>query len=172
MKKRLRLLALLTIVVMLVGMLPMTALAAGKTRYVKTSNGLSLNVRSSRKTHTDNIVAHLSVGTKVTVLREYSTGWAYISYSGGKGYVVKSCLSATKPSTSSKSSGVTKYISSSDFNYINIRSTMKSHAENIVVSLKVGTAVTVIDTYKGGWSYVKYKTYKGFVQSRYLSDKP
>ena len=178
--KKIRLLSLLLVLTILVGMIPMAAMAAsktassssGKTRYVKTSNGLSLNVRSSRKTHTDNIIAHLDYGTKVTLLREYGNSWGYITWGSGasqRGYVVLSALSSKKPtSTASK---VYKYTTNPDSNYVMLRSSMKSHTNNVITSIRTGTRVTLIDTYSGGWSKVVYGKYTGYIQSHYLTNK-
>lgn len=190
MNKKLRVFSLLMVLVLMISMIPMAAMAADKTasktvsktttkttsssksgsttRYVKTSNGLSLNIRSSRKTHSDNIIGHIPYGEKVTVLRDYSS-WAYVKYGNIKGYVVKSALSSSKPKSSTV--GVKKVTYNPDGSYVNIRSTMKSHTNNIVVSLRTGTTVTVLDTYAGGWSKVVYGGYTGYVQSRYLRSK-
>ena len=164
--KKLRLLSLVLVIVLLVGMVPSFA-SASSVKYVKTSNGLSLNVRSSRKTHTsDNIIAKLSYGTKVTVLRTYSTGWSYIKWSGSskRGYVLSKCLSSTKPGTYKN---VYKTVYDNERSYVSMRSSMKDHSNNIVKSLRVGTSVRVLETYSG-WSKITYGGYTGYIQNQYL----
>ena len=165
--KKLRLLSLVLVIVLLVGMVPTFASAESTVKYVKTSNGLSLNVRSSRKTHTtDNIIARLAYGTKVTVLRTYSTGWSYIKWSGSskRGYVLSKCLSSKKPGTYTK---VYKTVYDNERSYVSMRSSMKDHSNNIVKSLRVGTSVQVIETYSG-WSKISYGGYTGYLQNKYL----
>ncbi len=98
MKKRI--LSLLCLTVLLVGMLLPGMALAEKTRYVYTSNGKALNLRSEPKTHTENVIAHIPFGAKVKVLNHIGhIEWSYVSYDGHKGYVLNRYLVDKKPNT-------------------------------------------------------------------------
>lgn len=96
MKKRS--LAMLCVMVMLVTIaLPLTALASS-VKYVYTSNGKSLNMRSAPISHANNKIASVPYGAKVTVDSYVnSKTWAYVNYSGKWGYVMTRYLVAKKP---------------------------------------------------------------------------
>lgn len=159
--------AMLLAILMLVTALPLSALAASKTMYVKTDNGLSLNVRKTMKIRTDNVLTHLSYGTKVTVLSE-SGSWARISWGNAKrGYVVKKYLSATKPHART----VVRYVKSGNALGVHMRSSMATRRDNVIATISNGTKVTVIDTYKGGWSKIRANGKIGYMLSKYLSSK-
>lgn len=97
MKKRS--LAMLCAVVMLITvMLPLAALANMQYRYVYTSNGKSLNLRSAPVTHANNRVTHIPYGAKVAVDSYVNNStWAYVKYNGMWGYVMTRYLVKNPP---------------------------------------------------------------------------
>lgn len=161
---RMRLLAVIALIVMLVSMIPLSAGAASNVKYVKTTNGLSANIRSSRKTHAENIIGHAPYGAKVTVLRTYS-GWYYVRYGNIKGFISKSLLTSKDPGNY-KSSRI-RYVHTTDGNSLNIRSSCHHHTNNVVGTVPNGKAVTIYNTV-GNWTRIKYGNVMGYVQSAYL----
>lgn len=147
------------------------------TKFVKTSNKGSLNLRSSKSTSsTKNIVGNIPYGTKISVLST-SGKWSYVKYGNTKGYVLSSLLSSKAPdaqSTSStstvstKSTG-TKYITSTNGKSVNFRSSASSKSrKNIITSLPVGTKVTTYGT-TGKWTRIRYGSRYGYVMTTYLT---
>ena len=168
--KKVRVVAFLLALLMVLAALPLTASAASKTMYVKTDDGLSLNVRSSMKTKTDNVITKLTYGTKVTVLSE-SGSWARITWgskSSNKGYVVKKYLSSSKPSGTSGSSY--RYVKTSSGVGANMRSAMNTRNSTILLTVPEGNRVKVLATYSR-WCKVSYKNKTGYILSSLLSTK-
>lgn len=98
MKKKL---FLLLLAALLAVALPLTASAASSTRYVKTSSGSNVRLRSGPGTDYQ-ILDHVPYGAKVQV---YSTfdGWCEVNYNGRDGFIASRLLSKTKPGSSSSS---------------------------------------------------------------------
>lgn len=136
------------------------------TAYAKTDNGRSLNIRSSRKTHSGNVIGQVPYGGKVTVTRDYGT-WAYITYGKIKGYAVKSMLSKTKPGSTVSLTTTTRIVTSADGRGVNFRSTAEKHKSNVITVLPVGTKVKVVGLH-GSWSKVEYGGRTGYMLSVYL----
>lgn len=134
------------------------------TMYIKTSNGLGLNVRSSRSTKTNNIIGSIPNGSKVSMLKDYGT-WAYVTYGKTAGYVVKSYLSTSKPEANT--SAHTMYVISSNGKGVNFRSSAKK-ANNILAVLPVGTAVTAYAT-TNGWTKIQFNGVTGYMQGSFLT---
>ena len=164
--KKTRILALLMILVMVVTSIPVMASAA-TTKYVKTTNGLSLNMRSSQKTHADNVIARIPYGAKVSVFST-SKGWSYVSYKSRKGYVVSAYLVSKDPGNYTENRY--RYVRAQDGNTVNIRSTPKSHADNVITAVPSGEKVYIYNSV-GNWTKVKWKGFVGYMQTAYLKIK-
>ena len=135
-----------------------------QTMYVKTSNGLGLNVRSSRSTKSNNLIGSIPNGSKVSMLKDYGT-WAYVTYGKTAGYVVKSYLSTSKPEDNK--SAHTMYVTSSNGKGVNFRSSAKK-GNNILGVLPVGTQVTAYAT-SSGWTKIVFNGLTGYMQSSFLT---
>lgn len=152
-----------------------TSPAKTSTMYVSTSNGKSLNMRSSMTTKTsNNIVGYAPNGKKVTVLSTHGS-WSYIKYGDKKGYVLNSMLTSKAPtvqkiSSTKQTKGVTRYIVTGNKKGVNLRSSANKKAGNILLTIPYGGKVTAYET-SGSWTRVKYGTKTGYVMSTYLSTK-
>ena len=101
-----KILALILTLALTLTALPLFSAAEQKddplARYVNTSNGGKLNVRSAPQTHTDNVITQLENGTRVVII-EYleNNAWVKVEFPlKGKvsvGYVQNRYLSTTKP---------------------------------------------------------------------------
>ena len=94
-----RILSILLAAVLLLALaLPMSALANVKHRYVYTSNGGSLNMRSSPVSHADNKIQSIPYGAEVLVESYVNNNtWAYVSYNNIAGYVMARYLVTEMP---------------------------------------------------------------------------
>lgn len=95
------------ILLLLLVLVPSVVMASG-TRYVKTSSGGNVRVRSGPGTDYD-IIAHVNHGQKVETYEQVGS-WTHVSASGHDGWMASRYLSTTKPkavsgSTSSGSTG-------------------------------------------------------------------
>lgn len=148
MKKRS--LALLCAIVLLATLaIPLVAMA-GTTKYVYTSNGKSLNMRKQPITHANNRIMHIPYGAKVTVDHYVENGsWAYIQYSGKKGYVMSRYLVSEKPpekrtsSGSSSSSSGGSSASYEGFAATSYKATIRPSAPGGFVNLRWGPSKSV-----------------------------
>lgn len=109
-----RWIALLMLAVLLLA-IPMTATASG-TKYVKTSSGGNVRVRSGPGTDYD-IVTHASHGSKVDTY-ETVGGWTHVSTGRYSGWISSQYLSSTKPvaSNSTNPSNYTDTLATSIYN--------------------------------------------------------
>lgn len=94
----------LLLALVLVLLLPVGALANVDHRYVKTSSGSKLHLRSTPTTHEDNKIVSIPYGAEVLV-EDYvnDNTWAYVSYDGQTGYVASRYLSKTRPAKATNS---------------------------------------------------------------------
>lgn len=128
------------------------------TRYL-TAN---VNLRSSAKIDSSNIITTVAKGTKVTVYSQTSSGWYYVSIpSGTKGYMKSGYFSSTAPSTTSSAKKTTANL--------RLRSSAKIVSTNIITTIPKGSTVYVQREATGNWVYVKYGTRYGYVDSTYLT---
>jgi uncharacterized protein YgiM (DUF1202 family) len=132
------------------------------TRYVT----VNLNLRSSAKITSSNIITTLSKGTKVTVLGKSGDNWYYVQTpSGQKGYVAAGYFS-TSSSSSDSSSGTTKTTAVA----VNLRSSAKVTDGNIILTVPAGRTVTVLSS-SGNWYKVRYNGKTGYMKSGYFTDE-
>ncbi|MDO5702303.1 MAG: SH3 domain-containing protein [Lachnospiraceae bacterium] len=128
------------------------------TRYL-TAN---VNLRSSAKINSSNIITTVAKGTKVTVYSQTSSGWYYVSIpSGTKGYMKSGYFSSTQPSTSSSAKKTTANL--------RLRSSAKIVSTNIITTIPKGSTVYVQREATGNWVYVRYGSTYGYVDSTYLT---
>lgn len=96
MKKR-TLAVFFAVIMLMTIIMPLTAMASS-TRYVYTSNGKSLNLRSAPISHANNKIANIPYGAEVTVDSYVNNKtWAYVNYDGRWGYVMTRYLVTKKP---------------------------------------------------------------------------
>jgi uncharacterized protein YgiM (DUF1202 family) len=132
------------------------------TRYVT----VNLNLRSSAKITSSNIITTLAKGTKVTVLGKSGDSWYYVQTpSGQKGYVAAGYFT-TSSSSSSSSSGTTKTTTVA----VNLRSSAKVTDGNIILTVPAGRTVTVLSS-SGNWYKVRYNGKTGYMKSGYFTDE-
>lgn len=192
MKKRT--LAMICAVVMLVTIaLPLAVLADTQYRYVYTSNGKSLNLRSAPVSHAKNKIGSIPYGAKVTVDSYVNnSSWAYIKYNGQKGYVMSRYLVrkqpaplATKPTSNT---GSTTGKTGTEYNgftaasyavtvrpatpggFVNLR-WGPSKADSIQARLLEGEVLDVI-AQNGTWAQVTVRRTGavGFIMRAFLND--
>jgi uncharacterized protein YgiM (DUF1202 family) len=131
------------------------------TRYVT----VNLNLRSSAKITSSNIITTLAKGTKVTVLGKSGDNWYYVQTpSGQKGYVAAGYFSTS--SSTSSSSGTTKTTAVA----VNMRSSAKVTDGNIILTVPAGRTVTVLSS-SGNWYKVRYNGKTGYMKSGYFTDE-
>jgi N-acetylmuramoyl-L-alanine amidase len=108
---------------------------------------------------------YLRNGTKVTITKMYSNGWAYVSYGGGNGYVSGKYLKIT--TVTSAPAPIAKKVVSTYDGFLNVR---KGPSVNyaIIGQLHNGEEVSIYKT--GSWSYVSNGKITGYVNSSYLKD--
>lgn len=96
MKKRL--LAFLTVVLLLGSMLPViSASALIGPQYVSTSNGKGVHLRTGPSKN-DKIITTIPYGAQVNSYEYYNNSWAYVTYNGYEGFSMSRYFSSTKPS--------------------------------------------------------------------------
>lgn len=166
---KLRLLAIVTLLVMLTALLPVEASAAS-TKYAKTTTGESVNVHSWQSIY-GTVVGSVPYGGKVTVYSSDSN-WSYIKYNKISGYVLTRLLSSIdpgkKPEGSGKSSATasTMYVKTANGGRLNIRSN-RSTKSSILTTAPYGAKVSVLRKYDD-WLLVRYNGKTGYAQRAYL----
>lgn len=108
-----------------------------------------------RSTPGGEIKTYLKKGT-VVVYKSTKSGWWYVQYRGGKGYVDRTCLTSVSKLTSKKFVPVDN---------LWVRSKPKTDAAK--VKMKKGTKVKITGQ-KGTWVKISYKGRTGWVPAIYL----
>lgn len=142
-----------------------TAIKDGDTVYVKSSNGLSVNLRTGPGT---NFVSYGSyaVGTKATVLSS-GTNWSYISIDGTNGFMMTKYLTTKEPST--PAGNTTAYVTSKNGLGVQLR-TGPGTNYRAVASFPVGQQVTV-HSWGSTWSYITAANKTGYMMTKFLDTK-
>ncbi|MDO5701875.1 MAG: SH3 domain-containing protein, partial [Lachnospiraceae bacterium] len=96
-------------------------------------------------------------------LKSTSGNWCAVSYKGKSGYVKKGYFTSDTTET---------YVLEKTAYNVKIRSSRSTTADNIVTIVSKGNTVHVYKEMTGGWYYVTYGSYKGFMKAGYFeSDK-
>ena len=129
----------------------------------------SLNVRKSASTKSS-VVVKVKKGATVTIL-DSKSGWYKIKTSNNKtGWVSSKYISITKKSTTSKTSlpDTTTKTGKVTASSLNVRKSASTKS-SIVVKVKKGATVTILDS-KSGWYKIKTSNNKtGWVSSKYIT---
>ena len=120
-----------------------------------------VNFRAGASTGTASM-GTLSKGTKVTVLGENGSFYLVKNSAGTQGFVSKSYISRTKPSTSTGSTKTMTVTAS----YVNMRAG-GGLSYDVIKVLPRGTVVTVV-TRGNYWTRVNYKGTLGWIKNTYL----
>ena len=124
---------------------------------------VNLNLRSSAKITSSNVITVLSKGTKVSLIRK-SGNWYYVETpSGQKGYIADGYFTS---SSSSSSSGTYKITTVA----VNMRSSAKVANGNIILTVPAGKKVKVLGS-TGNWYQVSYNGRTGYMKSGYFKDE-
>ena len=150
--------------------LNMIAAGEGKTVYITSANGKSVNMReeADRKSA---VIVQLPVGAAVSLQDEGST-WSKVSYAGKTGYVQNAYLTSTKPAVSERTEATTEttaYITSPNGGSVHLRKSDSRDSESLA-SLAVGTKITVIKR-ENTWSQVRAAGKTGYVMNQYITSK-
>ena len=124
---------------------------------------VNLNLRSSGKIASDNIITVLAKGTKVTVLGETSNNWVKVRTSSGRtGYVSAGYLTSVSSSTSAtyQTTAVA----------LNMRRTRKVTSGNVILVIPADKKVQILNSI-GNWYKVRYNGTTGYVKSGYFKNE-
>ncbi|MDQ0206790.1 SH3 domain-containing protein [Alkalicoccobacillus murimartini] len=131
-----------------------------------------LNLRSSNKIEANNIVTTLNNNTKVDIL-EKSGSWLKVSASGKTGWVsaqyVKTSSASGAPSTpkDEATSGDKVISSGTTMARLNLRSSNKIEANNIITTLNNNSKVEILEK-SGSWLKVKAGSRTGWVSAQFV----
>ena len=162
--KKIRLLACIAAIVMLVASIPLTSLATTAT--VISSEPLYLREGPGMDYEPIGKYRH---GTKVTVLYNGYRNWVRVRTPDGKvGCMYRNYLSSFSNSGSGTAqAGSIRYVKSSNGGSVNLRQRASTKAR-LMDRMSVGSKVTVL--YSGSvWTRVLYKGKDGWVMTKFLS---
>ena len=125
----------------------------------------SVNFRAGASTSTASM-GTLSKGTKVTVLGENGRFYLVKNSAGTQGFVSKTYISRTKPTSSTGSSSSSAKTMTVTASYVNMRAG-GGLSYSVVKVLPRGTVVTVV-TRGNYWTRVNYKGTLGWIKNTYL----
>ena len=125
----------------------------------------SVNFRAGASTSTASM-GTLSKGTKVTVLGENGRFYLVKNSTGTQGFVSKTYISRTKPTSSTGSSSSSAKTMTVTASYVNMRAG-GGLSYSVVKVLPRGTVVTVV-TRGNYWTRVNYKGTLGWIKNTYL----
>ena len=162
--KKTRITALVLALVLAFTTLPLSALAASYTAYVKSGSTLNLRTVPTKKNNTP--IAQLKGGTKVTV-KSTANGWSKITWNHKTGYVMSSFLTKTAPTAKTSTSKDVRYVSTVQKRGLNFR-TGPSDSYSIIRVVHDGAKVTVLGNAGGGWLKVSYGGKTGYMYAKYL----
>jgi len=134
--------------------------------YVLTSNPNNRLILRAGASTSSAIVGYLSYGTKVTVHRVTTSGWAKVTANGKTGYVSARYLTASNPNAAASTTIMFVKTSRPGSN-LNMRAGA-STSSSVVASLAYGTKVTV-HSISGSWAKVTANGKTGYVSTQYLS---
>ncbi len=150
----------------------------GTTAYVTSKNGAPVWLRYSAGTGSK-AIAKYNVGTKATILKR-GTSWHYVRIGNRQGYMMASCLSATKPAATAKptvkptatpkpASSYVAYIKHPNGLKVNVRSG-PSRSHSVVSAYPVGTKVTVLE-HGSTWCRIRVQNKLGYIMTQFLTTK-
>ena len=125
----------------------------------------SVNFRAGASTSTASM-GTLSKGTKVTVLGDNGRFYLVKNSAGTQGFVSKTYISRTKPTSSTGSSSSSAKTMTVTASYVNMRAG-GGLSYSVVKVLPRGTVVTVV-TRGNYWTRVNYKGTLGWIKNTYL----
>ena len=125
----------------------------------------SVNFRAGASTSTASM-GTLRKGTKVTVLGENGRFYLVKNSAGTQGFVSKTYISRTKPTSSTGSSSSSAKTMTVTASYVNMRAG-GGLSYSVVKVLPRGTVVTVV-TRGNYWTRVNYKGTLGWIKNTYL----
>lgn len=137
----------------------------GDTVYVKSSNGLGVNLRTGPGTNFT-IFGSYAVGTKATVLSS-GTNWCYININGVSGFMMTKYLTTKAPPTPAPAT--TAYVTSKNGLSVQMR-TGPGTGYRAIASFPVGQTVTV-HSWGSTWSYITAANKTGYMMTKFLDTK-
>lgn len=132
----------------------LTKVTDESTRYM----AVTLALRSSKKITETNVITLIPKSSEVS-LKSTSGNWCAVSYKGKSGYVKKGYFTSDTTET---------YVIEKTAYNVKIRSTRSTTADNIKTIVAKGKSVRVYKEMTGGWYYVTYGSYKGFMKAGYF----